>query len=177
MTINNLFPNVDKAKKIRKLKRRCIKRPPFDRGPSQTSASLSLIPHPHSDSPTWWGRMRRRRGASCSWFSLGSGLDFPCHVANEGLMAAVTVRHHIYHEKQSFAHQRNAEKSCRLECAKLRIFESIHLIFVVVSEFSRKFVDNFFKNDWVNILPQHIKEEPVSHLSLLDNNVNAFFLD
>ena len=50
-------------------------------------------------------------------------------------------------------------------------------IFVVVSEFSRKFVDNFFKNDWVNILSQHVKEEPVSHLSLLDNNVNAFFLD
>ena len=37
-------------------------------------------------------------------------------------------------------------------------------------------MNNLFENNWVNVLTQHVEQEPVAHLSLLDDDVNTFFL-
>lgn len=36
---------------------------------------------------------------------------------------------------------------------------------------------DFFENDGVNVLPKHVEQKPVTHLSFFDDDVDAFFLD
>ena len=36
---------------------------------------------------------------------------------------------------------------------------------------------DFFENDGVNVLPEHVEQKPVTHLSFFDDDVDAFFLD
>jgi len=38
-------------------------------------------------------------------------------------------------------------------------------------------VHHFLEDDGVNVLAQHVEQEPISHFGLLDDNVDAFFLD
>ena len=37
-------------------------------------------------------------------------------------------------------------------------------------------MDNLFENHRVNVLPQHVQQEPVPHLCLLDDDVDALLL-
>ena len=50
-------------------------------------------------------------------------------------------------------------------------------ILVVIAKLPGQFMDNFFENYRVDVLTQHIQEEPVAHLSFLDDNIDTFFLD
>ena len=47
----------------------------------------------------------------------------------------------------------------------------------MVSQPPGELMDNFFKDHRIHILTQHVKEEPVAHLGLFDDNVNALFPD
>ena len=47
----------------------------------------------------------------------------------------------------------------------------------MVSQLSRQLVDNLFEDDRVNVLAQHVEQEPVTHLGLLDDDVNTLLLD
>ena len=46
----------------------------------------------------------------------------------------------------------------------------------MIAQLSGQLVDNLFKDDRVNVLAQHVEQEPVAHLCLLDDNVDALFL-
>ena len=47
----------------------------------------------------------------------------------------------------------------------------------MVAQLSRQLVHNLFEDDRVNVLAQHVQQEPVTHLGLLDDDVDTFFLD
>ena len=47
----------------------------------------------------------------------------------------------------------------------------------MIAQLSGQLVDNFFEDDGVNVLAQHVQQEPVTHLGLLDDDVNTFLLD
>ena len=47
----------------------------------------------------------------------------------------------------------------------------------MVAQLSRQLVYNLFEDDRVNVLAQHVEQEPVTHLGLLDDDVNTFLLD
>ena len=50
-------------------------------------------------------------------------------------------------------------------------------IFVMISKLPRKFVNDFFEDDRVDVLSKHVEEEPVAHLGLLDDDVNALLFN
>ncbi len=50
-------------------------------------------------------------------------------------------------------------------------------VLVVVAELSRQLVDNLFEYDRVYVLAEHVEQEPVAHLGLLDDDVDALLLD
>ena len=47
----------------------------------------------------------------------------------------------------------------------------------MIAKLSGQLVDYFFEDDGVNVLAQHVQQEPVTHLGLLDDDVNTFLLD
>jgi len=47
----------------------------------------------------------------------------------------------------------------------------------MVSQFSGHLVDDLFENHRVDVLSQHVQQEPVPHLCLLDDDVDALLLD
>ena len=47
----------------------------------------------------------------------------------------------------------------------------------MVAQLSRQLVHNLFEDDRVNVLAQHVQQEPVTHLGLLDDDVDALLLD
>ena len=50
-------------------------------------------------------------------------------------------------------------------------------ILIMIAKLSCHLVNNLFENHRVNILPQHVQQEPVPHLCLLDDDVDALLLD
>ena len=49
-------------------------------------------------------------------------------------------------------------------------------VLIVVAELPRQLVYNLLEDDRVNVQPQHVQQEPVPHLRLLDDYVDALFL-
>ena len=47
----------------------------------------------------------------------------------------------------------------------------------MIAQFSRHLMDNFLENHRVNVLAQHVQQEKVPHLGLLDDDVDALLLD
>ena len=47
----------------------------------------------------------------------------------------------------------------------------------MVAQLSRQLVYNLFEDDRVNVLAQHVEQEPVTHLGLLDDDVDTLLLD
>ena len=47
----------------------------------------------------------------------------------------------------------------------------------MVAQLSGQFVHNLLEDDGVDVLAEHVEQEPVAHLGLLDNDVNALLLD
>ena len=47
----------------------------------------------------------------------------------------------------------------------------------MIAQLSGQLVDNLFKDDRVNVLAQHVEQEPVAHLGLLDDDVDTLLLD
>ena len=50
-------------------------------------------------------------------------------------------------------------------------------ILVMITKLSRQFMDNLLENHRVNVLAQHVQQEEVTHLGLLDDDVDALLLD
>ena len=46
----------------------------------------------------------------------------------------------------------------------------------MVAKLPGQLVYNLLEDDRVNVQPQHVQQEPVPHLRLLDDYVDAFFL-
>lgn len=49
-------------------------------------------------------------------------------------------------------------------------------VLVVVAQLPRQLVHHLLEDDGVNVHAEHVEEEPVSHLGLLDDDVNALLL-
>ena len=49
-------------------------------------------------------------------------------------------------------------------------------VLIVVAKLPRQLVHNLLEDDRVNVQPQHVQQEPVPHLRLLDDYVDALFL-
>ena len=49
-------------------------------------------------------------------------------------------------------------------------------VLIVVAKLPRQLVYNLLEDDRVNVQPQHVQQEPVPHLRLLDDYVDALFL-
>ena len=49
-------------------------------------------------------------------------------------------------------------------------------VLIVVAKLPGQLVYNLLEDDRVNVQPQHVQQEPVPHLRLLDDYVDAFFL-
>ena len=47
----------------------------------------------------------------------------------------------------------------------------------MIAQLSGQLVDYFFEDDGVNVLAQHVEQEPVTHLGLLDDDVDTLLLD
>ena len=47
----------------------------------------------------------------------------------------------------------------------------------MVSELSRQLMHDLLEYDWVYVLAKHVYEEPVPEPGLLDDDIDAFFLD
>ena len=47
----------------------------------------------------------------------------------------------------------------------------------MVAQLSGQFVHNLLEDDGVDVLAEHVEQEPVAHLGLLDDDVNALLLD
>ena len=47
----------------------------------------------------------------------------------------------------------------------------------MVAQLSCQLVYNLFEDDRVNVLAQHVEQEPVAHLGLLDDDVDTLLLD
>ena len=47
----------------------------------------------------------------------------------------------------------------------------------LMSKSSCKFMHHFFENNTVNVLTQHVEQEPISHFALLDDCVDNLTLD
>ena len=47
----------------------------------------------------------------------------------------------------------------------------------LMSQSASQFMHHFLENNTVHILSEHVKEEPVTHLALLDNGVDDLTLD
>ena len=47
----------------------------------------------------------------------------------------------------------------------------------MVAQLPGELVHDFLEDDGVNVLAKHVEEEPVSHLGLFDDDVNALLLD
>ena len=43
-----------------------------------------------------------------------------------------------------------------------------------VTQLPRQLMHDFFEDHWVHILPQHVEEEPVTHVRLFDDGVDDF---
>ena len=50
-------------------------------------------------------------------------------------------------------------------------------VLALMSQSPRQFMHHFLENNTVNILSEHVKEEPVTHLALLDYGVDDLTLD
>ena len=50
-------------------------------------------------------------------------------------------------------------------------------VLVVVAKLPGELVDDLLEDDGVDVLAEHVEQEPVPHLGLLDDYVNAPFLD
>ena len=65
-------------------------------------------------------------------------------------------------------------------CAK-HFFEGSWLrvvdVFIVIAQLPGQFVHYFLENYRVNVLAEHVEQEPVAHLGLLDDDVDALLLD
>ena len=49
-------------------------------------------------------------------------------------------------------------------------------VLVVVAQLPGQLVDDLLEDDGVDVLTQHVEQEPVAHLGLLDDDVVAFLL-
>jgi hypothetical protein len=49
-------------------------------------------------------------------------------------------------------------------------------VLVVVAELPGQLVNDLLEDDRVDVLSEHVEEEPVAHLGLLDDDVDAFLL-
>ena len=49
-------------------------------------------------------------------------------------------------------------------------------VLIVVAKLPRQLVYNLLEDDRVNVEPEHVEQEPVAHLCLLDDDVDALFL-
>ena len=49
-------------------------------------------------------------------------------------------------------------------------------VLVVVAQLPGQLVDDLLEDDGVDVLTQHVEQEPVAHLGLLDDDVDAFLL-
>ena len=47
----------------------------------------------------------------------------------------------------------------------------------MVAQLSGQLVNNLFEDDRVDVLAQHVEQEPVAHLGLLDDDVDTLLLD
>ena len=47
----------------------------------------------------------------------------------------------------------------------------------MVTQLSGQLVNNLFEDDRVDVLAQHVEQEPVAHLGLLDDDVDTLLLD
>ena len=50
-------------------------------------------------------------------------------------------------------------------------------VFVVVAQLSGQLVHHLLEDDGVDVLAKHVQQEPVAHLGLLDDDVDALLLD
>ena len=50
-------------------------------------------------------------------------------------------------------------------------------VLVVVAQLSGQLVHHLLEDDGVNVLAQHVEQEPVAHLGLLDDDVDALLFD
>ena len=47
----------------------------------------------------------------------------------------------------------------------------------MVTQLSGQLVNNLFEDDRVDVLAKHVEQEPVTHLGLLDDDVDTLLLD
>ena len=47
----------------------------------------------------------------------------------------------------------------------------------MVAQLSGQLVNNLFEDDRVDVLAEHVEQEPVAHLGLLDDDVDTLLLD
>lgn len=47
----------------------------------------------------------------------------------------------------------------------------------MISELPGQLMNDLLEYDRIDILPQHVQQEPISHLGLLDDDIDAFLFD